>query len=113
MTTAIIPHPSAPIAATVRSARRLPLAETLRRCRRNYISLTALSILLHCAGKPRRMSDLAERAATTTGNMSQVASNLLDRCLVERDDRSPLDRRVIRLRITPAGEALLHHLLAS
>ncbi|MGW6138650.1 TetR/AcrR family transcriptional regulator [Streptomyces sp. NPDC055140] len=78
--------------------------------KRHGISLTAFEVLsaLHATGAPyrRTMGEIAAAGAVSAGGVTQHADRLVEAGLIERE-RDGQDRRVVRLRLTPAGADLV------
>lgn len=55
---------------------------------------------------PLPLGELAEKLLVTGGNITYMMDRLEEQGLVTRE-RSSLDRRVVRARLTPAGESLM------
>lgn len=55
---------------------------------------------------PMTLTELARKILRTSGNLTMVAGNLARRGLVRRE-RSPQDRRAVRVSLTRKGEALV------
>lgn len=66
-----------------------------------------LEALLHLG--PLYQCDLGRKLLKSGGNITMVVGNLERRGLVVRE-RDPADRRHVRARLTPAGEALIRDL---
>jgi DNA-binding MarR family transcriptional regulator len=81
------------------------------------ITLQTYEVLLRVARSPEghlSMTELADAVALTTGGVTRLADRLEADGLVERVS-CPTDRRVVHLRLTPAGHETLaratgHHL---
>ncbi|MBO1331817.1 TetR family transcriptional regulator [Streptomyces sp. VRA16 Mangrove soil] len=76
--------------------------------KRHGIGLAAFEVLaeLRRAPSPRTMTELAAAGAVRAGGMTQHADRLARAGLIERE-RDAQDRRVVRLRLTTAGRALV------
>ncbi|MFB8270516.1 TetR family transcriptional regulator [Streptomyces sp. NPDC055955] len=78
--------------------------------KRHGISLAAFEVLsaLHATGAPyrRTMGEIAAAGAVSAGGVTQHADRLVEAGLIERE-RDGQDRRVVRLRLTPAGADLV------
>jgi DNA-binding MarR family transcriptional regulator len=55
------------------------------------------------------VKDLAERSCITPGAVTQFVDQLIAKGLVKRE-ADPNDRRIVRLKVTPAAESRLHKL---
>lgn len=80
------------------------------------MSQLKMMFVLHAAMGPAgtsgmRVSEVARSLGVTLPTVTAVMDKLVERRLVRRDD-DPLDRRQHVCRLTPAGEALIHRLMA-
>lgn len=69
-------------------------------------------LLLLLAERPHNLSELAERQAVTLPTMSNSISRLVERGLATRV-RAPHDRRMVLVKLTPAGRAVLRKMVHS
>jgi len=69
--------------------------------------LGVLEAILHKG--PLTQRELGRKVLTSAGNMTDVVDKLEARCLVRRT-RSPRDRRVVPVELTPGGRALIEGL---
>ncbi|MFD5121810.1 TetR family transcriptional regulator [Streptomyces sp. NPDC058385] len=78
--------------------------------KRHGISLAAFEVLsaLHATGAPyrRTMGEIAAAGAVSAGGVTQHADRLVEAGLIERE-RDGQDRRIVHLRLTPAGADLV------
>ena len=74
------------------------------------LTLTQFAVLeaLYHLG-PMSLSDIAQKILTTGGNLTMVAGNLEKQGLARRQ-KSPEDRRVLVLTLTPKGKTLIRRL---
>ena len=87
------------------------LTTILATARHLGLSLAGLQILLLLAEHEElNMTCLAEEIGFSTSSMTQMAQRLIGRRLIERADRSALDRRLISLRLTELGRARVYQL---
>jgi DNA-binding MarR family transcriptional regulator len=77
------------------------------------LSLTQFRVLFHLnADGPYKATELADKVQVTSGAVTGIADRMIERGWIERE-RDGIDRRVVLLRITPAGRQLLESLLES
>ncbi|MFH8734752.1 MULTISPECIES: TetR/AcrR family transcriptional regulator [unclassified Streptomyces] len=78
--------------------------------KRHGISLAAFEVLsaLHATSAPyrRTMGEIAAAGAVSAGGVTQQADRLVEAGLIERE-RDGQDRRIVHLRLTPAGADLV------
>lgn len=108
----VAPHPAPATNADTRVFAALTKCATLYRTlidrvvKRHGVGLAAFEVLaeLRRAGAPfhRTMGELAAAGAVRTGTVTQHADRLTRAGLIERQ-RDEQDRRIVRLRLTPAG----------
>jgi MarR family transcriptional regulator, 2-MHQ and catechol-resistance regulon repressor len=99
--------PYAPIIADFRAAIMTLKGISSERVRRLGLSMAQLNILYtlqRCGEMP--MSRLAEVLNVSLSNATGLIDRIEERGLVERS-RVPEDRRIVLIRVTPAGEAML------
>jgi DNA-binding MarR family transcriptional regulator len=65
------------------------------------------SALELCASAPAKASDVARATGVTAAGATDIIDRLEARALVRRE-ADPEDRRVVRIRATPAGRRLFH-----
>lgn len=102
--------PLAPIIADFRAAITTLKAISNERVLRLGISMAQLNILYtlkRCGEMP--MSRLAEMLNVSLSNATGLIDRIEERGLIERS-RVPQDRRIVLIRVTPAGEQLLGEL---
>jgi DNA-binding MarR family transcriptional regulator len=102
--------PLAPIIADFRSAITTLKAISNERVLRLGLSMAQLNILYtlkRCGEMP--MSRLAEMLNVSLSNATGLIDRIEERGLVERS-RVPEDRRIVLIRVTPAGEQMLGEL---
>jgi DNA-binding MarR family transcriptional regulator len=73
------------------------------------LSRTQLEILLMFGEEPKTTGEIAKRLSLTQGAITQTVDTLVRRSLVERYP-DELDRRVVRLRLSSAGEKITGNL---
>ena len=72
--------------------------------------LVRLAILISGFGEEGiSAKDLAERSCVTPGAITQFVDQLIEKGLVKRET-DPNDRRIVRLKVTPAAESRLYKL---
>jgi DNA-binding MarR family transcriptional regulator len=99
--------PYAPIIADFRATITTLKAISSERVRRLGLSMAQLNILYtlqRCGEMP--MSRLAEMLNVSLSNATGLIDRIEERGLVERS-RVPEDRRIVLIRVTPAGERML------
>lgn len=99
--------PYAPIIADFRATITTLKAISSERVRRLGLSMAQLNILYtlqRCGEMP--MSRLAEMLNVSLSNATGLIDRIEERGLVERS-RVPEDRRIVLIRVTPAGETML------
>ena len=102
--------PLAPIIADFRTAITTLKAISSDRVMRLGLSMAQLNILYtlkRCGEMP--MSRLAEMLNVSLSNATGLIDRIEERGLVERS-RVPEDRRIVLIRVTAAGEQMLHEL---
>jgi DNA-binding MarR family transcriptional regulator len=73
------------------------------------LTRTQLEILMVFSEKPRTTSELARLLMLTQGAVTQTIDTLVRRDLIERHHEEH-DRRIVRLKLTPAGMKITDHL---
>lgn len=75
----------------------------------NLVQFNVISVL-HRAGTPMTMGDLAQAVAVRPGNLTSVVDGLVKRGLVDRE-LNPNDRRSFLVRVSLSGEEFLTEFL--
>ncbi len=88
-------------------AARSYAARTLAESGLTLTQFAVLEALYHLG--PMSLSDIAQKILTTGGNLTMVVGNLEKRGLAQRQ-RSPQDRRVLIVVLTPKGKKLIREL---